>query len=124
VADNPSFYVHAPVRSDPTAAPEGHDTLSVIIPAGHLSDPGKNNWTDLKNKARASVITRLKNQGLHGIEDHIKFEICFLPQSWKNLFNLTRGATFGSLGHNIFQMGYFRHDASDTELMLYRSASL
>jgi len=107
LATDPSFYVHAPVRSDPSAAPAGEDSLSIIIPSGYL-DEGKNvSWTDLKNEARAYIIARLKKQGLTDIEENIKFEICYLPQTWKSVFNLTRGATFG-LGHNIFQMGYFR----------------
>ena len=107
LAADPSFYVHAPVRSDPSAAPAGEDTLSIIIPSGHLDERKNVNWTELKNQARESVITRLKKQGLTDIEENIKFEICYLPQTWKSVFNLTRGATFG-LGHNIFQMGYFR----------------
>lgn len=108
IADDPSFYVHAPVKSDPSAAPEGQDSLSVIIPAGHLRNSNNQNWNELKNQARTSVIARLKNHGLTDIEEHIKFEICYLPQTWKSIFNLSRGATFGSLGHRIFQMGYFR----------------
>jgi phytoene desaturase len=108
LSEKPSFYIHAPARSDLTAAPSGQDTLSVIIPAGHLDERYDRDWNELKNSARASVINRLKSQGLIDIEEHIKFEICYLPQTWKNLFNLSRGATFGSVGHNITQMGYFR----------------
>lgn len=105
---NPSFYIHAPVRSDVTAAPEGHDTLSVIIPCGHIDESSDQEWNDWKNQARASVIERLKQHGLADLEEHIKFEICYLPQTWKSIFNLSKGATFGSVGHNIMQMGYFR----------------
>jgi phytoene desaturase len=108
ISDHPSFYVHAPVRSDPTAAPAGEDSISIIIPSGHYSEQNDHNWNELKNKARASVISRLKNIGMTDIEEHIKFEICYLPQTWQNIFNLSRGATFGSLNHSIFQMGYFR----------------
>jgi phytoene desaturase len=108
LSPDPSFYIHAPVRSDKTAAPPGHDTLSVIIPAGHLDDRYNYNWNELKNAARASVISRLKQMGLTDLEEHIKFEICYLPQTWKSIFNLSRGATFGSVGHQIWQMGYFR----------------
>ena len=122
LAENPSFYVHAPVRSDHTAAPEGQDTLSVIIPAGHLNDNHELNWNEMKNKAREAVIARLQKEGLTDIEEHIKFEICYLPQTWKSIFNLTRGATFGSLGHNIMQMGYFRpHNRHSTYRNLYFS---
>jgi phytoene dehydrogenase-like protein len=100
--------VHAPVRSDSAAAPEGKDTLSVIIPAGHLNERKAQDWNELKDKARHYVIERLKKQGLTDIEDHIRFEFSYLPKTWESLFNLTKGATFGSIGHNIFQMGYFR----------------
>jgi phytoene desaturase len=120
LSDNPSFYVHAPVRSDPTAAPEGEDTISIIIPSGHYDEQYDHNWIELKNKARESIIARLKKVGMTDIEEHIKFEICYLPQTWKNIFNLSKGATFGSLGHNIFQMGYFRpHNRHDQYKNLY-----
>jgi len=108
LSDNPSFYIHAPSRTDPTAAPEGGDTLSVVIPSGHANVKKPQNWDERKQKARQSVISRLKKLGLDDIEDHIKFEFSYLPGDWENVFNLSRGATFGSLGHNIFQMGYFR----------------
>jgi phytoene desaturase len=31
LGDQPSFYLHAPVRTDPSAAPEGHETLSIVV---------------------------------------------------------------------------------------------
>jgi phytoene desaturase len=108
LSGSPSFYVHAPVRSDLTAAPAGQDTLSIIIPSGHLDNRNNYRWNDLKNTARESVIARLKMIGLTDIEEHIKFEICYLPQTWNSVFNLSRGSVFGSIGHQIFQMGYFR----------------
>jgi phytoene desaturase len=107
LSGNPSFYIHAPARTDKTAAPAGGDTLSIIVPAGHLDETKPQNWNELRQTARLAVINRLKKAGLEDIEDHIKFEISFTPEDWKKVFNLTRGATFG-LGHTIFQMGYFR----------------
>jgi phytoene desaturase len=108
LSDNPSFYVHAPVRSDKTAAPENQDSLSVIVPVAHLDEKVDQDWKVLKEKARAAVIRRLKEAGLTDIEEHIKFEICYLPKTWENSCNVTNGSVFGSLGHTIFQMGYFR----------------
>ena len=108
LSDNPSFYIHAPVRTDKTAAPENHDTLSVIIPVAHLDASYDQDWKKLKQTARAGVISRLKEAGLDDIEEHIKIEICYLPKTWKKTCNVTRGSVFGSLGHTIFQMGYFR----------------
>ncbi|HEM49538.1 MAG TPA: phytoene desaturase [Caldithrix sp.] len=108
ISDDPSFYIHAPSRTDPTAAPDGEDTLTVIIPSGHADEKKPQDWNERLHKVRQSVINRLKKLGLTDIDDHIKFEFSYLPHDWKNIFNLSKGATFGSLGHNIFQMGYFR----------------
>lgn len=108
VSDHPSFYVHAPARTDPSAAPQNQDTLSVIVGAGHMDKNKKQDWDDLKKKTRTAVIQRLKQLGLENLDDHIKFEICYTPDSWESACNISRGSVFGSLSHNIFQMGYFR----------------
>jgi phytoene desaturase len=108
VSSTPSFYVHAPCRTDLTAAPEGCDTLSFIVAAGHLDKMKKQNWDELKKKTHEAIVTRLKKLGLDDIEEHIKFEICYTPESWESACNISRGSVFGSLAHNIFQMGYFR----------------
>ncbi len=108
VSKKPSFYVHAPARTDKTAAPENHDTLSFIVGAGHVDRKKEQNWEELKDTTRKAIISRLKQAGMDDIEDHIKFEICYTPENWEKACNITRGSVFGSLGHNIMQMGYFR----------------
>ena len=108
LSDNPSFYIHAPVRTDKSAAPENEDTLSIIIPAPHLDAAFDQDWKQLKQSARESVIQRLKEAGMKDIEEHIKFEICFTPKTFESYCNVSRGSVFGSLSHTIFQMGYFR----------------
>jgi phytoene desaturase len=108
VGDHPSFYIHAPVRTDPSAAPPGHDTLSFIVGAGHVDRKKKQDWDDQKKKTRMALIQRLKQMGLEDIEEHIKFEICYTPENWEHACNISRGSVFGSLAHNLMQMGYFR----------------
>lgn len=108
ISDHPSFYIHAPVRTDPDAAPSGQDTLSFIVGSGHVDKMKKQDWDELKKKTHIAVVRRLKQLGLEDIEEHIKFEICYTPESWENACNITRGSVFGSLAHNLMQMGYFR----------------
>jgi len=108
VSMTPSFYMHAPAKTDPTAAPEGQDSLSFIIGAGHVDKSYNQDWEMLKRQSRDAVIDRLKKFGLTDIEDHIKFELAYTPQSWESACNVTRGSVFGSLAHNMMQMGYFR----------------
>jgi len=108
LSSHPSFYIHAPVRTDESAAPENQDTLSVIVPVGHIDVKKEQDWQKLKQTARDGVIARLKEAGMTDIENHIKFETCYLPKTWESYCNVTNGSVFGSLSHTIFQMGYFR----------------
>jgi phytoene desaturase len=108
VSDSPSFYIHAPARTDPTAAPENQDTLSFIVGAGHVDKAKKQDWNEISKRTRAALINRLKQLGLEDIEEHIKFEICYTPENWEKACNISHGSVFGSLAHNLMQMGYFR----------------
>jgi phytoene desaturase len=108
MSDRPCFYLHAPTRTDPSAAPPGQDSLSVVIGVGHLNKHQDQDWARLVETARNFVIDKLRSIGLEEIEKHIKFEICYNPHTWNNLYNVSRGAVFGSLSHSIMQMGYFR----------------
>lgn len=117
--DTPSFYVHAPARVDPAAAPAGQDTLFVLVPIGHLSDDGRQDIETMKGQARAWVIERLRQAGVADLEQHLKFEMCYTPRSWQQMFNLAKGAAFG-LSHNFTQVGYLRpHNRHDTYKNVY-----
>ena len=120
ISENPSFYVHAPTRSDLSAAPPEQDSISIIIPVGHVDEKHPQDWNKLKNMARSGVIERFKKLGLEDIENHIKFEICYLPTTWSSVYNVTRGSVFGSISHSVSQMGYFRpHNRHDRYHNLY-----
>ena len=106
--DEPSFYVHAPARTDPAAAPKGQDTLYVLVPVGHLDAASKQDWAERVNRARQTVFERLSEEmGISDLKSHIKFEIVYQPEVWKERFNLEKGAAFG-LSHNFWQVGYLR----------------
>ncbi len=107
-SDDPSIYVHSPVRSDPSAAPDGQDSISAIVHSGNLDEKDPKDWDSLKEKARSAILRRFEEEGLEDFEKHIKFEICYTPESWKSEFNLTRGGTFGSVAHDLWQMGFLR----------------
>ena len=120
LGDDPSFYIHSPARTDASAAPPGHDSLSVVVGAGHVDPLKGQDWNMIKKETRKAVIERLKKHGITDIEEHIKFEACYTPENWESAINITRGSVFGSLGHNIMQMGYFRpHNRHDKYINLY-----
>jgi phytoene desaturase len=104
---NPSLYVHAPARLDPSMAPEGQDTVIGIVPVGHMSGNGEQDWAAIRDEARQHVFRRLRMLGITDLEEHIKFEVNYTPLSWKKRYNLMKGSTHG-LCHNLMQLAYFR----------------
>lgn len=120
VSDDPSFYVFCPRETDPGSAPEGGDTISVIVPVGHLHKKNKGQWEAIREQVRKRVIERLDKQGLKDLELHIKFEKCLMPEIWEKKFHIAKGSVFGSISHFILQMGYFRpHNRHRTFRNLY-----
>ena len=107
LASNPSLYLHAPARLDASMAPPREDTLTAIIPVGHLSEDGRQDWPMLRERARDQVFRRLGSIGITGVDRHIKFEKAYTPMSWAQSHNLTKGSTHG-LSHKLTQMAYFR----------------
>jgi phytoene desaturase len=105
--EEPNFYIHAPARIDPSAAPAGRDTLYVAVPVGHISTRNPQDWPGLQARARAIILNRLTQLGMADLESHIKVEVGFGPQDWQRRFNLTRGSAHG-LSHKLTQMAYFR----------------
>lgn len=106
--DEPSFYVNVPSRIDPTAAPEGKDTIVVLVPVGHISDVPNIDFDKLVKRAREQVIDtiekRLKISDFRSMIDH---EIVNDPRTWQNEFNLWKGSILG-LSHSLFQVLWFR----------------
>jgi phytoene desaturase len=121
--DQPSFYVHAPTRVDPSAAPANEDTLMVLVPSGHLDERAAQDWSALQERARSSVLERLSALGVTDLEKHLKFEIAYTPRNWMNRYNLAKGAAFG-LSHNFRQVGYLRpHNRHSQYRNLYFTGS-
>jgi phytoene desaturase len=104
---NPSLYVHAPTRLDPSMAPAGEETLIAVVPVGHLSENREQDWNELTDLARGHVFRRLKTLGITDLEAHLKFETSFTPLSWQKRYNLVKGSTHG-LSHNLTQLAYLR----------------
>src|SRR4030095_3029063 len=65
---NPCLYVHAPARLDPSMAPEGQDTLIAIVPVGHMSENGEQDWSAIRDAARQHVFRRLRTLGVTDLE--------------------------------------------------------
>ena len=117
IPQQPSFYVNVPSRVDSTASPEGTDAIVVLVPVGHLLDEQegrgldmhkKQDWDMMVTKARETVFSTIEARtGARGLQQALVKEISNTPQSWKELFNLDKGAILG-LSHSFFNVLSFR----------------
>lgn len=46
--------------------------------------------------------------GVSDLDEHLKFEVSYTPRTWSSMYNLAKGAAFGSISHNFTQVGYLR----------------
>ncbi|TDZ21328.1 Phytoene desaturase [Colletotrichum orbiculare MAFF 240422] len=116
--DEPSFYVNVPSRVDPSAAPEGKDTVIVLVPVGHLSQSkngggdglttDEKDWESIVAQAKESILKIVSARtGCVNIGDCITHEIVNTPLTWEDKFNLDKGAILG-LTHGFFNVLSFR----------------
>ncbi len=120
---DPSFYVNAPGRTDPSVAPPGGDNLFVLVPIPHLTDQMR--WDDGQiEKFKSKVYDKLEAAGLTDLRKHIVVEEVVTPHEWRDLYNLKYGAAFG-LSHGILQVGYFRpgNKSAEVESLYFVGAS-
>ncbi len=123
VPEDPSFYVNAPARTDPSMAPAGKDALYVLVPVPHQAR--HLDWKVLGPQVRAKVFARLAELGMPDLEQDIEVERVITPDDWASSLNLERGANFG-LAQNMFQIGPFRPKVWDDRVqnLYYCGASV
>lgn len=117
IPSQPSFYVNVPSRIDPAAAPEGKDSIVVLVPVGHLLSEqegagidisSKQDWDAMVTSARETVFSTIEARtGARDLQGALVKEIVNTPQSWKDVFNLDKGAILG-LSHSFFNVLCFR----------------
>ncbi|PYI31649.1 phytoene dehydrogenase [Aspergillus indologenus CBS 114.80] len=117
---DPSFYIHVPSRVDPTAAPAGCDALVVLVPVGNL-DPSPapspataaaksqpEYWAAIVTQLRDTILTIIEARtGTPNLRSHLIHEQLETPLTWREKFNLDRGAILG-LSHSFFNVLGFR----------------
>ncbi|KAL5363542.1 phytoene dehydrogenase [Aspergillus floccosus] len=98
-SDDFSFYVNVPSRIDSTAAPDGKESVMVLVPVAHLENEGHServSWESLVAHIRYIVIKTIEART--GAFD--------LQSKLKEKFNLDRGAILG-LSHSFSNALWF-----------------
>jgi phytoene desaturase len=111
--DDPSFYVCNPCVTDPSGAPPGHSTLSVLVPTPNTSRAV--DWARTEQVLAERVPGWLAKVGLHDVARHIRASRTFTAETWRDDFNVFRGAVF-NLAHGWLQLGPLRPKVKNPDI--------
>lgn len=104
--DDFSMYLHVPSRTDAGMAPEGSESMYILIPVANLAAN-----IDWKKEARPfadKIISFLEQDfGLDGLKENIEVEEIFTPEDFRNQRNNYLGSAWG-LEPKLTQSASFR----------------
>lgn len=103
--EDPPFYVVNPQVTDRAGAPPGHSALYVLVPTPNTS--GQHDWKHLEAELTKKVPGWLAKVGMKGVARHVRAQVAFTAPTWRDEFNVHRGAVF-SLSHAWTQLGPLR----------------
>lgn len=92
--EDPTIYLVAPTRTDPTQAPAGCDNIKVLPHIPHLQDPNPYTREDyLAYKDR--VLAKLERMGLTDLRKHTVVEDVWTPYDIQERYYSNRGSIYG-----------------------------
>lgn len=110
--EDPSIYIVAASKIDPTVAPEGKEGLYVLMPVSDL-ETADYDWNDPETVAyyRTKALKAVSDlPGMSNIENEIISESMITPLDFQERFNAYNGACFG-LQPTLLQSNHFRPQA-------------
>ena len=92
--DDPTIYLVAPTRTDPSKAPEGHDNIK-ILPHIPPIDPEKPHTHEDYLALRDRVLDKLERMGLTDLRKHTVVEDVLTPVDIEKMYFSNRGSVYG-----------------------------
>lgn len=107
-AKDPTLYLAAPSRTDPTQAPKGHEALYILVHTAYKRDGQQ--WEGkggLLEQYRPVIMEKLARCGnMPEIERHITVEHSLTPASIERMYNAEGGAIYGLASHGKLRGGF------------------
>lgn len=117
LAEDFSLYLHMPTITDPSLAPEGHESFYVLSPVPHLG--ADVDWTVMAKPYRDRIMQFLEDNYLPGLQENLVAEHYIDPLHFQNTLNSYMGAAF-SVEPILTQSAWFRpHNRSEDFSNLY-----
>ena len=117
LADDFSMYLHAPTRTDPSMAPEGSESLYVLIPVPNLK--ADIDWSVQARPFADKVLEFLEQWGMPGLRENLEVERIYTPVDFERDLGAYYGNAF-AIEPKLTQTAYLRpHNASEDVEGLY-----
>lgn len=102
-ADEPLFYTSFPSITDDSAAPEGKEAATFLIPLA----PGLEDTEELREKYFDKIIYRLEKLTNQQVKKNIIFKKSFCVSDFVNEYNSYKGNAYG-LANTLLQTAFLR----------------
>jgi len=114
--ERPSYYVNVPSRTDPTAAPEGCDTLFILVALA----PGLEDTPERREAFYARIMDDLERKLGEPVREAVEVKRIFALEDFANRYNAYHGTALG-LSHTLFQTALWRpsHKSKKVENLYY-----
>jgi len=112
-----SMYLHVPTRTDPEMAPEGSESMYVLIPVAN--NQSGLDWEALKDEFAQKVLSFLEAWGMEGLRENLEVLHLFTPDDFASQLNAVHGNAF-AIQPKFTQTAWFRpHNRSEDVEGLY-----
>lgn len=115
--DDFSMYLHVPTRTDPGMAPEGCESIYVLVPVANLLSGI--DWKEEATPFADRILAYLEEWGMSELRDRIEVMKIFTPDDFESQLNSLYGNAFG-VEPKLTQTAWFRpHNRSEDVSNLY-----
>ncbi|MFO8173447.1 MAG: phytoene desaturase family protein [Longimicrobiales bacterium] len=112
-----SMYLHVPTRTDPGMAPEGSESMYVLVPVAN--NQSGIDWEKIKQSFARRILAFLEEWGLEGLTESLEVLHLFTPDDFAGELNAFHGNAF-AIEPKFTQTAWFRpHNRSEDVERLY-----
>ena len=118
LSDDPTIYLVAPVKSDPSQAPKGCEIIKILPHIPHI-DPEHPLQAEDYSAFRERVLIKLERMGLTDLRKHIVCEESWTPIDIERRYYSNQGSIYGVVADRFKNLGFKIPQRSKTFSNLY-----
>jgi diapolycopene oxygenase len=103
--EDPTIYLVAPMRTDPSQGPKGGDIIKILPHIPYL-DPKRPFTKQDYATFRENILIKLERMGLKDLRKHIVVEELWTPETIQDMYYSNRGSIYGIVASKRKNMGF------------------